>query len=326
MAAISLNTAGKSNASSLISAGKVDKTSDWSFSGDDGNAILGSDNDWSNYTKWFLGVDTSATEKTKAYYKYPFGKGGKVYRSGVIAAESRAAAQGDTAVENAASSLLEAIDGKKTAMASVTKFTGDLKPVFKTVELQRAADSPDDNPSYTFVASDETPDRYGDIVRAAGWQLANYKRNPIVLFQHQNSNPVGISTKIWIAGTTLMATIKLAAAGTSPFIDTLRSLLAQGIVKAVSVGFMPLAAPNYLRDKEQQVTGMEFVSQELYEISLVSVPANPAALQEAKALHIPEAHMQRVFAPRPVDALVQGRLREAQMEIIRLGVSGTVVK
>lgn len=213
-----------------------------------------------------------------------------------------------------------------TVPSKVDKFVGQLKPVFKTAELQRAAGTADDAAQYTFVASDETPDRYGDVVRVSGWQLANYKRNPIVLFQHQNSSPVGISTKVWVQGTALMATIKLAAPGTSAFIDTLRSLLAQGIVKAVSVGFMPLASPNYLRDKDQQVTGLEFVSQELYEISLVSVPANPAALQEAKALHIPENHIQRVFAPRPVDAFVQGRLREAQMEIIRLGVTSVVNK
>lgn len=119
-----------------------------------------------------------------------------------------------------------------------------------------------------------------------------------------------------------MANIKLAAAGTSPFIDSLRSLLAQGIIKAVSVGFMPKAPPNYLRDRDEQVTGLEFVSQELFEISLVSVPANPSAMALAKSLHIPEPHMQRVFAPRPMDALVQNRLRAAEMDIIRLGVSG----
>jgi len=195
------------------------------------------------------------------------------------------------------------------------------KVVFKTGELKAAGEC-DDDAVYEFVASDETPDRYGDIVRADGWNLANYKRNPIVLFQHQNSNPVGISTKVWIDSKKLMARIKLAAQGTSPFIDTLRSLLAQKIIKAVSVGFMPTVSPNYLRDKEGGVTGMEFINQELFEISLVSVPANPAALSLAKSLHIPETHLQRVFAPRPMDALVQNRLRSAELEIIKLGVAG----
>lgn len=53
------------------------------------------------------------------------------------------------------------------------------KVVFKSTELKAVGDE-----TYSFVASDETADRYGDIVRVAGWDLANYKRNPIVLFQH----------------------------------------------------------------------------------------------------------------------------------------------
>lgn len=195
---------------------------------------------------------------------------------------------------------------------------GNQKVVFKSGELTATGDD-----AYEFCASDESTDRYGDVVRVAGWELANYKRNPIVLFQHQNSNPVGVTTKCWIEGKALMARIKLAAQGTSPFIDSLRSLLAQKIIRAVSVGFMPTKEPNYIRDeKNDRVTGMEFVGQELFEISLVSVPANPAALSLAKSLHIPEMHMQRVFAPRPMDALVQNRLRTAELEIIKLGVAG----
>lgn len=176
---------------------------------------------------------------------------------------------------------------------------------------------------YEYVASDETPDRYGDIIRVAGWELTNYKRNPIVLFQHQATNPVGIASKVWVEGTKLMVRIKLASEGTSPFIDTLRKLLDQKIVRAVSVGFQPTKEPVYMRDPENdRVTGMEFVGQELLENSLVSVPANPNALSLAKSLHIPEMHLQRVFAPRVLDASVHMNLQAKALEIIRLGVSG----
>ncbi len=162
---------------------------------------------------------------------------------------------------------------------------------YKATELRAVEDN-----QFEFIASDETVDRYGDIVRAAGWEVANYKRNPIVLFQHQNAVPVGISTKVWIDGKKLMARIKMAAEGTSAFIDTLRKLLDQKIIRAVSVGFQPTKDPNLIRDeKNDRITGMEFVGQELLEISLVSVPANPSALSLAKSLSIPELHLQRVF-------------------------------
>jgi HK97 family phage prohead protease len=189
-----------------------------------------------------------------------------------------------------------------------------MKAVYKTSELSASTDG-----QFEFVASDETVDRYGDIVRVAGWDLSPYKRNPIVLFQHQASNPVGISTKTWIDGKQLLARIKLAAEGTSPFIDTLRKLLTQKIIRAVSVGFMPTKEyKQIIDDKTGFATGLEFNGQELLEISLVSVPANPAALQMAKSLHIPETHIQRVFSPVGPDASVKMAQNRAAMEIVKV--------
>ena len=107
--AIKVNGKGVSHARSLISAGKIDRDSSWGFSSEEGNKLLG-DNKWSEYANWFLAVDDSEDKETKAHYKYPFGKEGKVYRKGVIAAKSRAAAQGETAVEEAADKLLKSID------------------------------------------------------------------------------------------------------------------------------------------------------------------------------------------------------------------------
>lgn len=194
------------------------------------------------------------------------------------------------------------------------------KVVYKAAELKAVSDG-----QYQFVASDESTDRMGDVIRVQGWELANYKRNPIVLFQHQSSNPVGITTKVWIEGKALLCQIKLAAPGTSPFIDTLRSLLDQQIVRAVSVGFMPTKAPNYIRDpKTDSVTGYEFIAQELQEISLVTVPANANALAQAKALHIPDLHIQRIFVPAVKDASVHMALQKSALELIKARRSGHV--
>jgi hypothetical protein len=107
-----LNQAGLAYARSLIGQGKVDKTSPWDFTADDGNALLGaSGSDWTTYAKVHLGEDKGESPKTKARYQYPVAKGGKVFRAGVIAAKQRASQQGETAVENAAAELLSKIDG-----------------------------------------------------------------------------------------------------------------------------------------------------------------------------------------------------------------------
>lgn len=189
--------------------------------------------------------------------------------------------------------------------------------VYKAAEVQQQQDG-----TYEYVASDETVDRYGDIIRVAGWELANYRKNPVVLFAHQKDNPVGTATKVWVEGKKLLVRIKLADEGTSPFIDTLRKLLEQKIVRAVSVGFLPTEEPKYLRDaKNEYITGMEFNGQELLENSLVTVPANPAALQLAKSMGIPERHLQRVFVARSQSAIAHMARQRAVLDMTRLGVS-----
>ncbi len=45
--------------------------------------------------------------------------------------------------------------------------------------------------SMTYVLSDATVDRYGDIIEPTGWMLDNFRRNPIALFGHQGSFPIG---------------------------------------------------------------------------------------------------------------------------------------
>ncbi len=189
--------------------------------------------------------------------------------------------------------------------------------IYKAATLESVGDG-----TYEFVASDETVDRYGDVIRASGWELANYRRNPIVLFGHDKSNPVGFAKKVWVEGKKLMARIKLADEGTSPFIDTLRKLVDQKIVRAVSVGFLPTVEPKYIRDeKNDRITGIEYVGQELLENSLVTVPANPAALSTAKSMGIPEQHLARVFAAKPQGASAYLARQRAVLDMVRLGAT-----
>jgi len=109
----------------LIAAGKVDRTSPWSFGAEDGNDLLGKNgDDWVSYGNVHLGLDRSANEKTKARYKYPFAKEGKLYRSGLIAIRQRAAQQNDGAIERAAGDLLDLVDRPKSAVGKFEyKFT-----------------------------------------------------------------------------------------------------------------------------------------------------------------------------------------------------------
>ncbi len=144
-----------------------------------------------------------------------------------------------------------------------------------------------------FVLSDETIDRYGDIIEVKGWVLSNFKKNPIALFAHSSSFPIGNWTNVRVEGTKLVGTLVLAAKGTSQRIDELINLVQQGVLRAVSVGFRPLE--NEPIDPKRPYAGQRYTKSELLETSLVSVPANPAALAIAKQLKISNETLVMAF-------------------------------
>lgn len=141
-----------------------------------------------------------------------------------------------------------------------------------------------------YVLSDETVDRYGDVIKLSGWRLANFKRNPIVLFNHDNDFPIGRWENVRIEGGALRAKYAAAARGTSPRIDEINNLREQGILKATSVGFKPVKA-----EPRAGGIGLSYEEQELLECSIVSVPANPNALHVAKSLGVSDDTIRLVF-------------------------------
>jgi HK97 family phage prohead protease/HK97 family phage major capsid protein len=179
-----------------------------------------------------------------------------------------------------------------------------------------------------FVLSDETVDRYGDVIEAAGWVLNNFRKNPIALFGHSSAFPIGTWENVRVEGGKLIARLKLAARGTSARIDELISLVEQGILRAVSVGFRPLESEPI--DKDRPYGGQRYTKQELLETSLVSVPANPAALQLAKSLHISDETMSLAFGEhadvRRRDITATGKHATKSSRIERTGAMMTLAQ
>lgn len=295
----SINSAGKSNASARVSAGDVDKTSDWSFSADDGNKLLGADSDdWANYAKWFLGEDSSADEKTKGRYKYPFGKNGKVYRSALVAIRQRASQQDDTTIYNFAGELLDKIDGK-SALPSGIKSPPIKQRAYATLSISKFLiggkemdpydpdedddiddpDREDDDELYDMscsiegIASTPAPDRMGDIVEPDGVMM----NLPLpFLWQHDAEQPIGqvVSAKPKSDGIPVKMEIP-----NIPVKGALRDRLTEavhsmkyGLVKGLSIGFSPVEY-NYMQD----TGGFRFVKWNWYELSAVTIPANMEA-------------------------------------------------
>lgn len=161
-----------------------------------------------------------------------------------------------------------------------------------------------DGGSMEFVLSDATVDRYGDVVEQSGWDLKDFKRNPIALFGHSSSFPIGTWSNVRIEGGKLIARLNLAARGTSQRLDELIGLVEQKILRAVSVGFMPTEWEPI--DKDKPYGGQRYTKQKLVECSLCSVPANPSALALAKSLNLSPETISLAFGEQAVTRQMGG--------------------
>lgn len=133
-----------------------------------------------------------------------------------------------------------------------------------------------------FIASKEIKDRQSEIVKIAGINLKNFRLNPVILFAHNYSDlPIGKATKITKDGDELKVRIQFAEPETYAFADTCFKLVSGGFLSALSIGFQPDYKQVVYDEKNNTRI---FNSTELLEISLVSVPAQQAALISSKAM------------------------------------------
>ena len=136
-----------------------------------------------------------------------------------------------------------------------------------------------------FVFSDGTIDRSGDSIDPQGWQTKTFMDNPVALWAHDSSSPpIGRASNVGLMGAKLMGDIEFMSAELSPFADSIYRMSKAGFIRAVSVGFLPLKWA-FTNDNDRPF-GIDFMKQELLEISVCPVPCNPNALSEAKSLGI----------------------------------------
>ena len=145
-----------------------------------------------------------------------------------------------------------------------------------------------------FVMSDETPDRMGDIIMQTGWELDNFRKNPVALFNHNINLPIGTWSNLRVVDGKLRGKLDLLPKGKIPRVDEMHVLIEAGILKATSVGFAALEA-EHLKAGDP-FAGSRYKRQELVECSVVTVPANPNALAVAKSLKISDETVDLVFA------------------------------
>lgn len=170
---------------------------------------------------------------------------------------------------------------------------------------------------FDVIATTETVDRDGEMIKSDGWETENFIKNPVMLDCHKYFEmPVGACTEL-----TKLEDGSYRAKGVfarTQKAQEIRSLYEDGILRTVSVGFIP---------KERN--GNIITKAELLEISFVPIPANPDAMAIAKmnkvfgittdatpAIEAKPIEEKQLTAPSPVPsketAVKEGRVLSAK--------------
>ncbi len=140
----------------------------------------------------------------------------------------------------------------------------------------RAVDG--DKPLMDFIASDETVDRYNEVIKQDGWELDNFMGNPVIPDCHNYGTVANILGRDILPKADQVKDGKLRAriefAVDNPMGALAYKLAKGGFLKSMSVGFIPLEWTNG-NDKNQP--DRTYTRCELLEKSLVVIPANPGA-------------------------------------------------
>jgi len=142
------------------------------------------------------------------------------------------------------------------------------KTLFTKAEIERT------EKGMTAIASTSVVDRQGESISVGGWDLRNFKKNPVLLWSHNHDEvAIGKAKGIKVVGTGKSAQLVFEPVfhDKTPLAAAIKSLFEgddtiEPVLNSFSVGFRPI-----------DVDGNTYTKQELLEISAVNVPANPEA-------------------------------------------------
>jgi len=160
------------------------------------------------------------------------------------------------------------------------KIIGHVREISETVDETR---------TITFVASDESIDRHGTVIRADSWKLDSFNSNPIIGWQHNvygesfltDPDPDQIIGRgnAYIDGTRLLMDITFENGDNNPLAQKIFNKIKSGILNAGSVGFLETEEGRMGNiDVHEDPKVYYFGKVQLIEFSIVSIPSNENAL------------------------------------------------
>ncbi len=162
-------------------------------------------------------------------------------------------------------------DGAEHSITAETRQDGVRMRVADVREVREDAREVD------FVASTETIDSYGEIVKQ-NWRFERFAVNPVILFAHDSrSLPIGHATKFAVESNELRITVKFSTARANPFAELCFQSVLEKALRGGSVGFKPNTI-RYEKHNDREVCVLD--DNELFEFSVCPLPANPDGLAQ----------------------------------------------
>jgi len=160
-------------------------------------------------------------------------------------------------------------------------------------------------------ANKKVVDRGQEIISEDAWELDNYKKNPVILYNHGmdaqlGGTPVGVATDIKATKDGLYVKARLATID-DPVIKRIRGLVEEKILRAFSVGFQAIDS-----DVDAKSNIRTISKAELYEVSIVGVPMNQDSIFELSGKMLKTKSMTEIRNEvlTTKGALVAGKINE----------------
>lgn len=149
--------------------------------------------------------------------------------------------------------------------------------------------------TFTAKITTNSIDRDGEVLIPQGMDARDFKKNPIVFWNHDYNQPIGTAADMKRNDDHWTATARLAS---TPFAQEVYTLMREGVVRGVSVGFVPIESrPATKGDIDKFGDGVKrvFPKWKLLEFSVVPLPANQDALITAVSKGVSRAAIKSVL-------------------------------
>jgi HK97 family phage prohead protease len=172
--------------------------------------------------------------------------------------------------------LLDFLGVKKEAVG-IQKVAGDVE-LIASIPIRN--DEKTEGIAWTLSTFDL--DRFGERIDPAGWDFAQYCKNPVVEWAHCFHIPaIGKAENIHADENGLHGVLVFNDKEYDPFGWAIGERVKAGVIRAGSVGFRVIEIEIPDKATAQDGTSLIFRKQELLEFSVCNVPANPYALTKS---------------------------------------------